>query len=64
MSHDDAWQDLRRFSTGGTYVNFLTDEEGDDRIREAYGDNLNRLMELKRKYDPNNFFRTNKNIPV
>ncbi len=60
----DAWQELRRFSTGGTYVNFLTDEEGEDRIREAYGDNLDRLMELKRKYDPDNFFRTNKNIPV
>ena len=57
-----AWKDLRRFSTGGTYVNFLTEEEGDDRIRAAYGDNYARLIALKTKWDPGNLFRTNKNI--
>jgi FAD/FMN-containing dehydrogenase len=57
-----AWQDLRRFSTGGTYVNFLTEEEGEERIHAAYGDNYGRLLEIKRKWDPDNLFRMNKNI--
>ena len=57
-----TWQDLRRFSTGGTYVNFLTAEEGDDRIRAAYGAHYGRLAEIKAKWDPTNLFRTNKNV--
>jgi len=57
-----AWRDLRRFSTGGTYINFLTEEEGDDRVRTAYGKNYDRLIEIKTKWDPTNFFRMNKNI--
>lgn len=57
-----AWQDMRRFSTGGTYINFLTEEEGDDRIRAAYGDNYQRLVEVKTKWDSENLFRMNKNI--
>jgi hypothetical protein len=57
-----GWKALRRFSTGGTYVNFLTEEEGGDRIRDAYGANYERLAELKAKWDPSNLFRTNKNI--
>jgi len=57
-----AWQDLRRFSTGGTYVNFLTEEEDTARIRAAYGKNYDRLVEIKTKWDPGNLFRMNKNI--
>lgn len=57
-----AWRDLKRFSTGGTYVNFLTEEEGDDRVRAAYGANHARLTELKKAWDPGNLFRANKNI--
>ena len=57
-----AWRDLRAFSTGGTYVNFLTEEEGDQRIQAAYGKNYERLVESKTKWDPGNLFRTNKNI--
>jgi FAD/FMN-containing dehydrogenase len=57
-----AWQELRQFSTGGTYINFLTEEDGEDRIRAAYGDNLERLVEIKTKWDPGNLFRANKNI--
>jgi FAD/FMN-containing dehydrogenase len=57
-----AWRDLRSFSTGGTYVNFLTEEEGDDRIHAAYGNNYERLVEVKSKWDPGNLFRMNKNI--
>ncbi|MHB8566257.1 MAG: FAD-binding oxidoreductase [Nitrososphaerales archaeon] len=46
----------------GVYVNFLG-EEGHDRVREAYGEEKYRkLVELKRKYDPTNFFHMNQNI--
>ena len=59
-----TWRDMRRFSTGGTYVNFLTEEEGGERIRAAYGGNFDRLVEVKAKWDPKNLFRMNKNIPT
>jgi FAD/FMN-containing dehydrogenase len=49
------------FASGGAYVNFLTADEG-DRVRTAYGPNYDRLVQVKRKYDPNNLFRTNQNI--
>jgi FAD/FMN-containing dehydrogenase len=57
-----AWRDLRQFSTGGTYVNFLTEEEGAERTRAAYRSNYPRLASLKAKWDPDNLFHTNKNI--
>ena len=45
------------------YVNFLMDE-GEERIRQAYGpERYDRLKALKRKYDPDNFFHINQNIP-
>jgi FAD binding domain/Berberine and berberine like len=45
------------------YVNFLMDE-GEERVRQAYGAaKYDRLKALKRKYDPNNFFRINQNVP-
>jgi hypothetical protein len=53
---------LRRFSTGGTYVNFQTEEDGAARLRATYGPNWQRLVEVKRKYDPDNLFRMNRNI--
>ena len=52
---------LRPLSTGRVYVNDLEDE-GEDRVRSAYGDKYERLAQLKRKYDPDNFFRVNQNI--
>jgi FAD/FMN-containing dehydrogenase len=58
----ETWQDLRRFSTGGTYINFQTEDEGEDRLRAAYGDNYERLAEVKAKWDPDNLFRMNKNV--
>ncbi len=45
----------------GVYVNNLGDE-GEDRVRAAYGPNYDRLVGLKRKYDSTNFFRLNQNI--
>ncbi len=46
---------------GGVYVNNLG-EEGEDRVKEAYGAHYERLVDLKNKYDPTNFFRLNHNI--
>jgi Berberine and berberine like len=37
-------------------------EEGQDRVKASYGGNYQRLAEVKKKYDPNNFFRVNQNI--
>jgi FAD/FMN-containing dehydrogenase len=48
--------------TGGTYVNFLTDQ-GEEGVRSAYGDKFERLQALKDEYDPTNLFRLNQNIP-
>ena len=53
---------LKPFSTGGVYVNFLGDE-GEDRVRAAYGSAYDRLAAVKAKYDPGNVFRTNQNVP-
>jgi FAD/FMN-containing dehydrogenase len=58
----DAWHRLRPFSTGRTYINFQTAEEGEARVRATYGDNFGRLARIKRKYDPDNLFRVNRNI--
>jgi FAD/FMN-containing dehydrogenase len=49
------------FASSGAYVNFLTQDEA-DRVPFAYGAAYGRLGELKRKYDPTNFFRMNQNI--
>lgn len=58
----DAWADMRSFSTGGTYVNFLTEDEGPERVKAALGTALARLAEVKARWDPQNVFRTNRNI--
>lgn len=58
----EAWRDLRPFSTGGTYINFLTEDEGAERVEAALGPSLQRLAEVKRRWDPENVFRTNRNI--
>src|SRR5262245_46021050 len=57
-----AWTEVRPFTTGRTYINFQTADEDDDRIRETYGDNFDRLLAIKKKYDPDNLFRVNRNI--
>jgi FAD/FMN-containing dehydrogenase len=57
-----CWSALSSYHTSA-YVNFLMDE-GEERIREAYGaEKYERLKALKGKYDPDNFFRLNQNIP-
>jgi FAD/FMN-containing dehydrogenase len=60
----DCWEALQPFVEKAVYVNVLEDaqEEGELRVREAYGPNYGRLSSLKRKYDPHNLFRQNSNI--
>jgi FAD/FMN-containing dehydrogenase len=59
----NAFQAMRPYATGGTYVNFLTEEEGADRIAAAYGrPALERLAALKRRFDPDNLFRHTKPV--
>jgi FAD/FMN-containing dehydrogenase len=55
------WTAMQPFATGGVYANNLG-EEGEGRVRAAYGANYARLAELKAKYDPYNLFRLNQNI--
>jgi len=49
------------FSSGGGYVNFMTEEES-ERVKAAYGSNYDRLVKIKTKYDPENIFHMNQNI--
>ena len=42
----------------------LMDDEGDDRVEAAYGENFPRLVEAKRRYDPENLWHVNKTIPT
>lgn len=59
----DCFEATRGCSTGGTYINFLTEEEGRDRIEAAYSPaDLDKLAALKRRYDPDNLFRHTKSI--
>jgi FAD/FMN-containing dehydrogenase len=58
----DYWEALHPYAAGGAYVNFLMDE-GQERVRATYGDNYDRLVAVKRMYDPGNLFHVNQNIP-
>jgi FAD/FMN-containing dehydrogenase len=55
------WPELEKF-TSGFYANTNLSEIPTARVREAYGGNYDRLLALKRKYDPTNLFRLNANI--
>ena len=56
------WEAVWPFSPGSVYVNFLGADEGEDRVRAAYGPNYDRLAAIKARYDPSNLFRSNQNI--
>ncbi len=57
----DFWNAVHPYSGGGVYVNFMMDEP-EERIRDAYRENYDRLAAIKRKYDPENLFHLNQNI--
>ena len=53
---------LAEHLTGRRWLNYLGDDQGEDAVRGAYGPNYDRLVEIKRKHDPENVFRHNHNI--
>jgi FAD/FMN-containing dehydrogenase len=57
----NIWDAMQPYLGHKAYVNALG-VEGEDRVREAYGQNYEKLAALKRKYDPGNLFRMNQNI--
>jgi len=57
----EYWEAVHPYSAGGAYVNFMM-EEGEDRVKATYRDNYDRLVAIKDKYDPDNFFRVNQNV--
>jgi FAD/FMN-containing dehydrogenase len=58
----DYFDALHPHSAGGAYVNFMMHDEGPERVKATYRDNYARLVEVKRRYDPDNLFRVNQNI--
>ena len=52
---------LAPWRSGGVYLNFVGDE-GEDRVRAAFGDAYDRLAAVKEQYDPENMFHGNQNI--
>ena len=57
----EYWEGLHPYSAGGAYSNFMMDE-GQERVQASYKHNFERLTQIKKKYDPENFFRVNQNI--
>src|SRR5438128_940435 len=55
------WETLHPYAVGASYVNMMM-EEGEERIRAAYGTNYDRLARIKAEYDPGNVFHVNQNI--
>lgn len=52
---------IQKETAGGVYVNLMSNDEK-ERVKEAYGENYDQLAEVKKKWDPNNLFRSNHNI--
>lgn len=57
-----AWEAVHPYSAGGGYVNFMMDDGDDARLKATYGENYDRLVAVKSKYDPRNLFHVNQNI--
>ena len=57
-----TFEAMKPHFSGGRWLNYLADDQGDDAIRAAYGPNYDRLVEVNRKVDPDNVFHLNHNI--
>lgn len=57
----DYYNDLIPHALGGAYVNFMMNE-GQEQVKSSYKDNYKKLVEIKTKFDPTNFFHINQNI--
>ena len=53
---------MHPFNLAGAYPYFMMDDEGEGRVKAAFGENYDRLAGMKKKYDPANLFRVNHNI--
>jgi len=58
----EAWNDITQFSTGGTYINLLTEDDVSERTGAALRSGIHQLVKIKSKWDPENVFRMNHNI--
>jgi FAD/FMN-containing dehydrogenase len=58
----DFYDAVAPYATGGVYTNYMDFDEK-ERVRSAYGENYERLRKVKARYDPENLFRMNQNIP-
>ena len=58
----DTYAALEEHFAGRRWLNYLADDDGNDAVRAAYGPNYDRLLEIKRRYDPENVFHHNHNI--
>jgi FAD/FMN-containing dehydrogenase len=68
VAANQAWLDdfhaaMRPFTSDESFQNFV-DEAETDYLRAYYGSNFERLVEIKRKYDPDNLFRFAQSIPL
>jgi hypothetical protein len=57
-----VWEEMKPVIGDGVYVNYMSGDESELRVRAAYGTNYPRLQTVKAKYDPDNFFHMNQNI--
>jgi hypothetical protein len=56
------WRAVHPYNLAGAYANFMMEDEGEARVKAAYGPNYDRLAMAKKTYDPINLFRVNQNI--
>ena len=59
----ETYDRLRPHARAGAYSNYMGDDEALSRVKQAFGDNFQRLQQIKDRYDPANLFRRNQNIP-
>ncbi len=59
----ETYDRLRPHASTRAYSNYLGDDEALARVKQAFGDNFQRLQQIKDRYDPANLFRRNQNIP-